>query len=119
MGMIEDHIAYAEPEVRPILERLRARIPSLDRRVEEGVTSKQRFTYAIGRQFAELKVQKKCVLVRFFQSRTPDPQKLVQHISHASKNRWPHDKEMRLYDIQTVDYLMPFLEASLRESMRA
>jgi predicted transport protein len=119
MGMIEDHIAYAEPHVRPILDQLRARIPTLDRRVKEGSTLEQRFTYAINRQFAEVKVQKKCVLVRFFQSRTPDPQKLVQHIGHANKNRWVHDKEMRLYDIQTVDYLMPFLEASLRESMRA
>lgn len=119
MGMIEDHIAYAEPHIRPVLEQLRERISSLDRRVKEDPTSQQRFTYAIGRQFAEVKVFKKCVLVRFFQSPTPDPHKLVQHISYANKHNWQHDKQMRLYDIQTVDYLMPFLEASLRESLRA
>ncbi|WEX88004.1 hypothetical protein PZN02_000450 [Sinorhizobium garamanticum] len=118
MGMIEEHIAYAEPEVRPILDGLRRRILMLDRRIKEDATPQQRLTYSINRIFAEVKVRKKYVLVRFYNSRTPDPRQLVQHIDHANKNHWPHDKEMRLHSTEMVDYVMPFLEASLRESLR-
>ncbi|MBB2832309.1 UNVERIFIED_ORG: hypothetical protein GGD51_002438 [Rhizobium esperanzae] len=91
----------------------------LDRRVKEGATAQKRLTYEIERIFAEVKVWKRYVLVRFYDCPVPDPLQMVRYIDHAQKNGWKHEKEMRLYDIQAIDYLMPFLAASLRKSMRA
>jgi predicted transport protein len=114
MGMAENHISQAEPHIRPIVERLRAQILNLDRRVKEGATAQKRLTYEVERIFAEVKVWKKYVLVRFYDCRVPDPQQMVRHIDHAKKNGWKHDKEMRLYDLAAIDYLMPFVKASLK-----
>ncbi|MCZ4088754.1 DGQHR domain-containing protein [Sinorhizobium psoraleae] len=58
-------------------------------------------------------MQKGCVLVRFFDRRIPDPERRVRHIEHARKNGWRHDKEIRLYELNTVEYAMPFISASL------
>jgi predicted transport protein len=71
MSLIENHLSYAEPHVRPVLNQLRTRIAELDRRIVESATPAQRIVYRVDRIFAELKVQKKRVLVRIFETGTP------------------------------------------------
>ncbi len=61
----EDHVAYTESALRPVLRELRRRILALGR-MEENVTLAQRITYSVARIFAEVKVQKKRILVRVF-----------------------------------------------------
>lgn len=118
MGLIDDHIAYAEPHVRPVLLGVRGRILTLDRRVKEHATPAQRIGYHCGRIFAEVKVQKKCVLIRVFDCGVPDPLHMLRHIEHAKLNGWQHDKEMRLQDVEEIEPAMPFVAASLRRAMR-
>ncbi|WOS65838.1 DGQHR domain-containing protein [Sinorhizobium fredii] len=113
MDLIEDHIAYAEPHIRRILFGLRAAIRGLDPRIIERATPAQRIVYLIDRIFAEVKVQKRCVLVRFFDRGVPDPERKVRHVEHAQKNGWQHDKEIRLYDLNAVDYAVQFISAAL------
>jgi hypothetical protein len=87
MGMIsfDDHVAYTEPAIRPVLRELRTRITALHRRVAEKVTVHQRIACSIARVFAEVKVQKKGVLVRVFDTGTPDPKNIVGDIP---KTHW-------------------------------
>ncbi|MDR6759222.1 putative transport protein [Mycoplana sp. BE70] len=118
MGFLEDHIAYAEPQIRRVLLGIRWRILNLDRRVKERATPAQRIGYHFGRIFAEVKVQKKCVLVRVFDCGVPDPKHLLQHIEYAKKNGWQHDKQIRLQEMQEIAPAMPFVEASLKRAMR-
>jgi predicted transport protein len=117
MGLIEEHEGYALPNVRPILRELRRRIQALGKDVAEGETKQQRVRYSVVRIFAELKVQKKCVLVRFFDMGIPDPKGEVRHIPYAAKQNWQHDKEVRVRDVASVDYAMRFIEASYRSSL--
>lgn len=113
MGLIDDHVAYAEPDIRPVLLGLRSAIRGLDPRIVERATPAQRIVYLIDRIFAEVKVQKGCVLVRFFDRGVPDPERRVRHIEHARKNGWQHDKEIRLYELNTLNYAMQYISASL------
>ncbi|TKB20432.1 MAG: hypothetical protein E5V75_05025 [Mesorhizobium sp.] len=57
----------------------------LDRRIVERATPAQRIVYLVDRIFAEVKVQKKRVLVRVFAADTPDPKRLLHHIGHADR----------------------------------
>lgn len=109
---IAEHIAYAEPLIRPVLEAVRHHTKQLGKEVIESATPAQRITYSWGRIFLEVKVQKRRVLLRFFDSGIPDPLKMVNHIDHAEKNGWQHDKEIRLEKLEDVDYAMRFVEAS-------
>ncbi|GEC31696.1 hypothetical protein N181_01800 [Sinorhizobium fredii USDA 205] len=118
MGLIEDHIAYAEPHIRPVLLSIRGRILNLDRRVKERATPAQRIGYHYGRIFAEVKVQKKCVLVRVFDCGIPDPFHMLRHIEYAKTNGWQHDKEIRLHDVEEIEPAMRFVAASLRRARR-
>jgi len=68
------------------------------------------------RIFAEVKVYKKLILVRFVDLSVPDPKKIVEHISYAKKHNWKLGNEIRVNSIQLVDYAMPFIEASYRDS---
>lgn len=117
MTLIEQHLSYAEPEVRAVLTELRSRIMQLDGRIDERATPAQRIVYLVDRVFAEVKVQKKRVLVRVLDTATPDPKGLLHHIDHAAKNGWQHDKELHLDDLLGLDEGMPFIEASLRQSV--
>ncbi|MHC2457218.1 DGQHR domain-containing protein [Rhizobium leguminosarum] len=117
MTLVERHISYAEPEIRPVLSELRSRIMQLDGRIQERATPAQRIVYLVDRIFAEVKVQKKRVLVRIFASDTPDPKRLLHHIDHAARNGWQHDKELHLEDLSSLDDGMLFIEASLRLSV--
>lgn len=112
MTLVAEHIAYADPRVQPVLLTLLAEIRRLDSRIIERATPAQRIVYLIGCIFAEVKVQKTCVLVRFFDQSIPDPMQRVRHIEHARKNGWRHDKEVRLYELNDVDYAMRFISAS-------
>ena len=89
----------------------------LDGRIDERATPAQRIVYLVDRVFAEVKVQKKRVLVRVLDTATPDPKGLLHHIDHAAKNGWQHDKELHLDDLLGLDEGMPFIEASLRQSV--
>jgi hypothetical protein len=64
------------------------------------------------RQSGEVKVQKKLILVRFFDVGIPDPKNMVTHIPYAKKQNWRHDKEIRIDSLELVDYVMKFVEAS-------
>ncbi|MEX0955028.1 MAG: DGQHR domain-containing protein [Rhizobiaceae bacterium] len=117
MTLIEQHISYAEPELRPVLTELRSRIMQLHAGIVERATAAQRLVYLVDRIFAEVKVQKNRVLVRVFANDTPDPKRLLRHIDHAAKNGWQHDKELHIEDLSALEEGMPFIEASLRVSL--
>ena len=46
--------------------------------------------------------------------RTPDPRRMVRHISYAQEHNWQDDKEIRIDRPELVDYAMIFIEASYR-----
>jgi len=110
----EDHVAYVAAPLRPVLRELRNRIVALDqnggRRITEQVTKQQRVAYSVNRIFAELKVQKKRILVRFFGMRNPDPKNIVTSV--PATHRWQHDREIAIQNLELLDYAMPFIEAS-------
>lgn len=110
----EDHVAYVEAPLRPVLLELRKRIVALGQigagKITEQVTKHQRVAYSVNRIFAELKVQKKRILVRFFGMSVPDPKNIVTGI--PATHRWQHDKEIAIQNLQLLDYGMPFIEAS-------
>jgi predicted transport protein len=114
----EDHVAYADPSVRPVLRELRMRIKALDqngRKITEQVTIHQRVAYSVARIFAELKVQKKRILVRFFGMNVPDPKNLVTKI--PATHGWQHDKQIAVDSLDLIDYVMTFIEASYRSRL--
>ncbi|CAN0656008.1 DNA sulfur modification protein DndB [Nitratireductor aquimarinus] len=112
--LVEQHIGYAEPKIQSVLSELRSRVIQLDERVAERATKAQRIVYLIDRIFAEVKVQKKRIIVRVFDVDTPDPKQLLRHIGHAARNGWQHDKELYIDNLESLDESMPFIEASLR-----
>jgi predicted transport protein len=114
MVSFEDHVAYAEPQVRPVLRELRARINGLGR-MDEKVTAARRIAYSVARVFAEVKVQKKRVLVRVFDMGVPDPKGIVADI--PAKHKWQHQKEIAIDSPELVDYAMFFIAASYRSSL--
>ncbi len=61
-------------------------------RITEKVTKHQRIAYSVAQVFAEVKVQKKRILIRFFGTSWPDPRGLVTNI--PATHRWQHDKEI-------------------------
>jgi predicted transport protein len=115
MTSFEDHLAYAEPAIRPILVELRNRIAALDGRVKEGVTPKQRVTYSVARIFAEVKVLKNEILIRFFDRGLSDPRGIVANIPKSYK--WQHEKEIRINTPELLDYAMIFIQASFRSAL--
>jgi len=110
----EDHVAYPEAPLRPVLRELRRRIVALEktggRKITEQVTKHQRVAYSVNRIFAELKVQKKQILVRFFGMSVPDPKNIVTSI--PATHRWQHDREIAVQNLELLDYGMPFIQAS-------
>jgi predicted transport protein len=115
MISFEDHVAYTDPLIRPLLRQLRARIIGLGHRgtaITEKVTRHQRIAYSVDRIFAEIKVQKKRVLVRFFDTGVADRKNLVTDI--PATHRWQHDKEIALDGPGLTDYAMRFIEPSHR-----
>ncbi|MER9913999.1 hypothetical protein NKJ71_25570 [Mesorhizobium sp. M0050] len=116
MDLIKKHIAYADPHIRPIIDQLRSKILQLNGRIVEGATPQQRITYSEQRIFAEVKVQKKLVVVRIFDTGDTDPSGMLQHIEYAAKQGWQHDKELRLDNMLMLDDAMRFVEASLHFS---
>jgi len=111
---LADHFAYAEPAIRPVLAELLKRIKALDRterRIKEKPTSEHRIAYSVASIFAEVKVQKKKILVRFFEMGVSDPKNLVTDIT---KYRWPWPKQIAVDSVALVDYAMAFVEASYR-----
>lgn len=113
----EDHVAYTEPSLRPILRELRTRISSLGPNVKETVTASQRIAYSVRRQFVEVKVQKKRILLRFFSMGVNDPRNLVIDIPES--HGWRHDKQLAVDNMELVDYAMEFIQASYRSRMNA
>ncbi|MGB8442782.1 MAG: hypothetical protein WCE26_25545, partial [Candidatus Acidiferrales bacterium] len=109
----EDHVAYGDPQIRPLLQQLRTRIIGLKqpgRAITERVTKHQRIAYSVDRIFAEVKVQKKRVLVRFFGTGVADPKNLVTEVT--ATRLWQHDKEIVLDSPSLTDYAMRFIEPS-------
>jgi predicted transport protein len=109
-----DHLAYAEPPIRPVLVELRKRIMALDRperRIKENVTTHRRLAYSVVGIFAEVKVRKKQIQVRFFEAGVSDPKNLVTDIK---KYKWPWPNQITVDSVALVDYAMPFIEASYR-----
>jgi predicted transport protein len=93
---------------------LQKRIKALDPRggITEKSTPAQRVVYSVDRIFAEVKIQKRKILIRFFDMGVPDPLKLVRHIPYAKKQNWQHDKEIRIDSSKNVDYAMRFIDRS-------
>jgi predicted transport protein len=111
----EDHIAYAEPTVRPILHELRRRVTALGPMIEENVTPAQRITYRLDHDFVEIKVQKKRLLIRVSDNGVPDPLNIAASIPKS--DGWRHDAELAIYAVDLVDYVMPFIAASYRREL--
>jgi predicted transport protein len=109
----EDHVDYADPPIRPVLRKLRAGILRLGR-MGEKVTREQRIAYENERDFCEVKVQKRQVLVRVFNTGLPDPKGIVTDIPKS--HGWQCEKEIPIDTLELVDYVMPFIEASYRSS---
>jgi predicted transport protein len=117
IASFEDHVDYADPTIRPVLLELRAKIKSLDggeRKIKEKVTTHQRIAYSVAQIFAEVKVQKKRILIRFFGMNSSDPKNITTNIPVT--HRWQHDKEIALDSFGLIDYAMPFIEASYRSN---
>jgi predicted transport protein len=110
----EDHVAYADARLRPVLRELRMRVRSLGetrgRAIAENPTRHQRVAYSVNRIFLEVKVQKKRLLLRFFGANVPDPRNVVADIPDT--HGWQHDKEIAVGELSSLDYAMPFVEAS-------
>lgn len=115
----EDYVAYTDPAIQPILQELQKRIRSLrppdNVRIKEKPTKHQRIAYSVSRIFAEVKVQKKRILIRFFGSSLPDPRNLITVI--PATHKWQHEKEMAVTDRASLDYVMPHIEASYRSHL--
>jgi predicted transport protein len=116
MVSFEDHVAYAEPPIRPVLRAIRARITALETiggKIEERPTKEQRIAYRrVDHEFAEVKVQKYRILVRFHGMGVPDPRNLVTNI--PAKHKWPENKQIAVDSLDAVDYAMTFVDASYR-----
>jgi len=110
----EDHVTYLdEASLRPILQELRKRIKALEqsgREITEQVTQHQRVAYSVNRIFVEVKVQKKRILVRFFGTNARDSKGALKNI--PATHGWQHDKEIAIVHRESLDYAMPFIEAS-------
>jgi predicted transport protein len=118
MVSFDDHVAYADPLIRPALRALRTRITELDHSVhgiEEKPTQYQRIAYSVVRIFAEIKVQKKLILIRFFGRGVADPKNIVTHI--PATHRWSHDRQIAIDRLDQVDYAMKFVRASYDSSV--
>ena len=114
MVSFADHLAFAEPPIQPVLLELRKRIMALDRserRIKEKVTTERRIAYSVASIFAEVKVQKKQILVRFFEMGVSDPKNLVTDIT---KYKWAWPNQIAVDSVALVDYAMAFVEASYR-----
>jgi predicted transport protein len=111
----EDHVEYAEPPIRPALHELRRHIRSLGSGIKENVTSKQRVTYRLAHDFAEIKILKKRLLVRVFDTGLPDPRNIGKAI--PKEYGWPHDLELAIDTLELVTYAMPFVAASYRREL--
>jgi predicted transport protein len=112
----EDHVAYADAPLRPVLRELRRRIYSLGGgEITEKVTRHQRVAYGVNRIFLEVKVQKKRLLLRFFGTKIPDPRNVVTDIPDT--HGWQHDKEMAVEELTSLDYAMPFIVASYNSNL--
>ena len=109
----EDHVDYADPPIQPVLRKLRAGIIGLGR-MREKVTPARRIAYENERDFCEVKIQKKRVLVRVFNTGLPDPKGIVTDIPKS--HGWQYEKEIPIASLQLIDYVMPFIEASYRSS---
>jgi predicted transport protein len=116
MVSFEDHVAYAEPAIQPVLRELRTRITALDPRVTEKVTERQRIAYRIASVFVEVKIQKKKVLARVFDTGLPDSKNIVVDIPRT--HGWQHQKEISIDRLELVEYAMTFVAASYRESLQ-
>jgi predicted transport protein len=114
MVSFEDHEKYTDATLRPVLRKLRERILALGR-MDENPTPAQRIAYSVGRIFAEVKVQKKRILVRVFDMGVADPKGIVTNIPGTHK--WQHQKQIPIDSVGLVDYAMPFIEASYRSSL--
>jgi predicted transport protein len=113
MPSFEDHVDYADPPIQPVLRKLRAGIIGLGR-MREKVTPARRIAYENERDFCEVKIQKKRVLVRVFNTGLPDPKGIVTDIPKS--HGWQYEKEIPIASLQLIDYVMPFIEASYRSS---
>jgi hypothetical protein len=80
------------------------------------VPAKQRVAYSIARVFAEVKIQKKRVLVRVFDAGLPDSRKLVVDIPET--HGWQHQKQISIDRVELVDYAMTFVAASYQASLQ-
>ena len=113
MPSFEDHVDYADPPIRPMLRKLKAGIIRLGP-MREKVTTAQRIAYERERDFCEVKVQKRRVLVRLFNTGLPDPKGIATDIPKS--HDWQYEKEIPIDTLELVDYVMPFIEASYRSS---
>jgi predicted transport protein len=114
----EDHVEYTDRALQSVLRELRARIIALDpsgRRISEQVTAHQRIAYSVARIFAEIKVQRKRILIRFFGMGVSDPRSLVTNI--PAMHRWQQDKQIAVDSFNALDYAMTFIEASYRSHL--
>jgi predicted transport protein len=110
----EDHVTYAEPSIRSVLDKLRSRIIALGPGIKENITPAQRITYRLVHDFVEIKVQKK-VLIRVFDTGVPDPRNIA--VAIPKSRGWPHDAELAINTVDLVDYAMPFVAASYRREL--
>lgn len=115
--LFEDHVAYTEVPLRPILRSLRQHILGVDSRLREGetVTPAQRIAYRIpgtSRGFLEIKVLRNAILVRLIDTGLTDPRGLIHRIPDS--HGWAVKDEFRILGEEDAEYVKPFIRAAWR-----
>ncbi len=96
-GVIECHLARANPHCCDLADGGEALM------IFQGAEG-------IRRDFCEVKVQKKRILVRVFDVDVTDPKGIVTNI--PATNRWQYQKEIPVDCMELVDYAIRFVVAS-------
>ncbi|CDX58749.1 hypothetical protein MPL3365_30287 [Mesorhizobium plurifarium] len=113
----EDHVAYTDAPLQPILRQLRQQIFQIDDCLREGeaVTPAQRIAYRVpgaSRGFMEIKVQRSAILVRLIDTELADPRGAKHRIPDS--HGWAVKNEFRIAGHDDAEYVMPFIRAAWR-----
>ncbi|TGV61068.1 hypothetical protein EN784_01325 [bacterium M00.F.Ca.ET.141.01.1.1] len=113
----EDHVAYTDAPLQPILRQLRQDILEIDGCLREGeaVTAAQRIAYRVpgsSRGFMEIKVQRSAILVRLIDTGLADPRGAVRRIPDS--HGWVVKDEFRILGGEDAEYVKPFIRAAWR-----
>jgi len=111
----DDHAAYTNAPLRPILYELRSRVLGLDGLLRQGeqCTAGRRIAYKIpgSKIFLEVKVQRAAIVLHLADGRCPDPAGVTEDIPEA--HGWGQlKKRITIVRMSDLEAAMPFIEAA-------